>query len=76
MSNDTTERKAFFKKIRGQETEGAEMSFVEHLEVLRWHLFRSALVLIVIAIGVFVYVDWIFDNVIFAPARKDFITYT
>lgn len=75
MANTTTERKAFFKKIRGTETEGAEMSFIDHLEVLRWHLFRSAIVLIVVAIGVFFYVDWIFDNIIFAPAKKDFVTY-
>lgn len=76
MANTTTERKAFFKKIRGTKTEGAEMSFVDHLEVLRWHLFRSAIVLIVVAIGVFFYVDWIFDHIIFAPANKDFVTYT
>ncbi|HXR85030.1 MAG TPA: twin-arginine translocase subunit TatC [Hanamia sp.] len=76
MANTTSERKAFFKRIRGQETEGAEMSFVDHLEVLRWHLFRSALVLIVVAIVVFFYVDWIFDNIIFAPANKNFVTYT
>ncbi len=76
MSSSTTERTAFFKKIRGQETTGAEMSFIEHLEVLRWHLVRSAAVLVSIAIVVFIYVDWIFDHVIFAPARKDFITYT
>jgi sec-independent protein translocase protein TatC len=75
LSNSTVERKAFFKKIRGHETEGAEMSFVDHLEVLRWHLVRSSIVLVIVAIGVFVYVDWIFDNIIFAPARKDFVTY-
>jgi sec-independent protein translocase protein TatC len=76
LANTTTERKAFFKKIRGAETEGAEMSFVDHLEVLRWHLFRSAIVLIVVGIFVFIYVDWIFDNIVFAPAKKDFITYS
>lgn len=75
MSNNISERKAFFKKIRGVDAEGAEMSFMDHLEVLRWHLMRSAIVLVVIAIGVFVYVDWIFDNIVFAPARKDFVTY-
>lgn len=52
------------------------MSFMDHLEVLRWHLFRSAVVLITVAIFVFVYVDWIFDNIIFAPAKKDFVSYT
>lgn len=76
MSTTTSERKAFFKRIRGQETEGAEMSFIDHLEVLRWHLFRSALVLIVVAIVVFFYVDWIFDNIILAPSRNSFITYS
>jgi sec-independent protein translocase protein TatC len=75
LANTTTERKAFFKKIRGTQTEGAEMSFVDHLEVLRWHLFRSAIVLITVGIFVFIYVDWIFDNIIFAPAKKDFVTY-
>jgi sec-independent protein translocase protein TatC len=75
LSNNISERKAFFKKIRGTNTDGAEMSFMDHLEVLRWHLMRSAIVLVVIAIGVFVYVDWIFDNIVFAPARKDFVTY-
>jgi sec-independent protein translocase protein TatC len=76
LSDKISERKAFFKKIRGHETNGAEMSFVDHLEVLRWHLVRAALVLVVVAIFVFMYVDWIFDHIIFAPARKDFITYT
>jgi sec-independent protein translocase protein TatC len=79
LSNPTSERKAFFKRIRGKDTEntaGAEMSFMDHLEVLRWHLFRSAIVLIIVAIFVFVYVDWIFDNIIFAPANKNFVSYT
>lgn len=75
MANKTEERKAFFQKIRGGEPKGAEMSFVEHLEVLRWHIVRSAIVLVIVGIVVFVYVDWVFDNVIFAPARKDFFTY-
>lgn len=52
------------------------MSFLDHLEVLRWHLVRSAIVLVVIAIVVFIYIDWVFDHIIYAPARKDFITYT
>ena len=74
--NKTSERKAFFKKIRGQEVNGAEMSFIEHLEVLRWHLVRSAAVLIVVAVGVFVCIDWVFDHIIMAPAQHNFITYS
>ncbi len=76
MSNPTSERKAFFKKIRGGKTPDAEMSFLDHLEVLRWHIVRSAAVLLVVAIVIFIYIDWVFDNIIYAPARKDFITYT
>jgi len=76
LSNTATERKAFFKRIRGKKTEGAEMSFIDHLEVLRWHIFRVAIVLIVVAIFVFFYVDWIFDNIILAPSRNSFITYS
>ena len=52
------------------------MSFIEHLEVLRWHLVRSAIVLVIIAIGVFVNVDYVFDNIVFAPANSRFITYS
>ena len=74
--NTTKERKALFKRIRGEETEGAEMSFIEHLEVLRWHLMRSAIVLVIIAIGVFINVDYVFDNIVFAPANSRFITYS
>lgn len=79
MSNTTSERKAFFRRIRGKDTEGsagAEMSFMDHLEVLRWHLFRSAIVLIIVAVFVFLYVDWIFDNIILAPSRNSFVTYS
>lgn len=76
MSNTTSERKAFFKKIRGKETVETEMSFLDHLEVLRWHIVRSAIVLVLVAIVVFIYHDWVFDHIIFAPANKNFITYS
>lgn len=76
MSNTTSERKAFFKRFRGIETHDSEMSFLDHLEVLRWHIVRSAIVLIVIAFVIFFKIDWVFDNIIYAPADKNFITYT
>jgi sec-independent protein translocase protein TatC len=72
-----TERKLFFKRLRkGETAETAEMSFMDHLEALRWHIVRSALAIVIAAIGIFVFIDWIFDNIIQAPARKDFISYT
>ena len=52
-----------------------EMSFFEHLEELRWHLVRSVAAILIIAIAVFVAGDWIFQNLIEAPLKKDFITY-
>lgn len=75
MSNKAAERKDFFDRLKGKNADGAEMSFIEHLEVLRWHLFRSAIVVVLVAIVNFIFIDWIFDNVIFAPAQKDFISY-
>lgn len=52
------------------------MSFVDHLEDLRWHLVRSVIALLVAGIAVFIYIDFVFDYIIYAPARPDFITYT
>lgn len=51
------------------------MSFMDHLEALRWHLMRAVIVWLVAAIVIFIYIDWIFDNVIYAPARSTFISY-
>ena len=77
MSETTSERKAFFKKVRGKgEQTQTEMSFIDHLEVLRWHIVRSAIALVIAAIIIFVYIDWIFDHIIYAPASQDFITYS
>lgn len=53
----------------------AEMTFVEHLEELRWHLVRSVIAWLVIAIAIFIKIDWVFDNIIYAPAKSNFITY-
>jgi sec-independent protein translocase protein TatC len=51
-----------------------EMSFLEHLEELRWHLMRSAIAVIVMASLIFVFKDFVFDQIIFAPKNPDFIT--
>ena len=53
-------------------SEEKEMSFLDHLEELRWHVVRSVSVIFVFMILAFVYVPWIFDNIIFAPAKIDF----
>ena len=51
-----------------------EMSFVDHLEELRWHLIRSVIAILVGAIGIFIYIRPIVKNVLFAPTRSDFIS--
>ena len=52
-----------------------EMSFWDHLEELRWTLFRTVLALFVFAIGGFVAMPYLFDNVILAPCSSHFIMY-
>jgi sec-independent protein translocase protein TatC len=63
----------FNKRTRG--SANAEMSFVEHLEELRWHIVRSILAILVAAIIIFIFIDDIFDKVIMGPVRNDFISY-
>lgn len=50
------------------------MSFLEHLEDLRWHLVRSALAILVFAIVAFLFRKIIFDTIILAPKTPEFFT--
>ncbi len=52
-----------------------EMSFMDHLEDLRWLLVRSTIAVLIAATGVFFVSDFIFDTVLFGPTKADFITY-
>ena len=52
-----------------------EMTFLEHLEELRWHLIRSAIAIFAFAIIVFLAKDFVWHNIILAPSRLDFWTY-
>jgi sec-independent protein translocase protein TatC len=54
--------------------DGKEMTFLDHLEVLRWHIVRSFIAIFVLAIVAFVFHDFIFDRIIFAPKEPDFWT--
>lgn len=62
------------KTEKEAEQEGA-MSFWDHLEVLRWALFRSACVLAVIMVATFIAMPYIFDRFILAPTSNDFFVY-
>ncbi|WP_445747230.1 twin-arginine translocase subunit TatC [Polaribacter sp.] len=52
-----------------------EMSFLGHLEELRWHLVRSAAVVIILAVVFFVYSEQVYDYFLLAHIQSDFITY-
>lgn len=51
------------------------MSFLDHLEVLRWHLVRAVIAVVLGAIVLFVLKDWVFKEVIFAHINSEFATY-
>ena len=51
-----------------------EMSFLDHLEELRWRLIRSVLAISIAAVVAFFYKDIIFDHIILAPKNPDFWT--
>lgn len=52
-----------------------EMSFLDHLEELRWHLIRSTLAVVIIGIVAFAMKEFIFDTVLLGPKKMDFPTY-
>ncbi len=78
MATSESERKSFFKGLGGKaKTEGpTEMTFFDHIEELRWHIIRSLVVWLIAAILIFIYIDWIYDNIILAPANQNFFTYS
>ncbi len=58
-----------------QDNPSAQMTFMQHLEALRWHLVRSAVAIFMLAIILFFYNNFLFDTVIFGPLKQDFISY-
>ncbi|EJF10499.1 MULTISPECIES: twin-arginine translocase subunit TatC [Pontibacter] len=52
-----------------------EMSFVDHLEELRWHIIRSVASILVFATAAFLAKGFVFHDIILAPSRTDFLSY-
>ena len=52
-----------------------EMSFLDHLEELRWHLIRATMSILIVATAAFIAKDFIFDVILFGPKKVDFFTY-
>ena len=57
------------------EDEPGEMSFLDHLEELRWHLIRSLIAIFVFAIAAFISKGLIFGEIILGPSKSSFWTY-
>ncbi|MEE1884767.1 twin-arginine translocase subunit TatC [Pedobacter flavus] len=53
----------------------AEMSFFDHIDVLRKHLLRSLLVLIVFTVAALFFSEFIYEEIIMGPKHADFWTY-
>lgn len=58
-----------------QEHDAKEMSFLDHVEALRGHIFRAVLVVFGLSVLAFLFKDILFDDIIFGPLREDFPTY-
>jgi sec-independent protein translocase protein TatC len=52
----------------------AEMSFLDHLEIMRWHLLRSIAAVVILALVAFVFKEIVFDTIILAPKEPEFPT--
>jgi sec-independent protein translocase protein TatC len=60
---------------RAGQTEEEEMTFVDHLEALRWHIVRSLIAVVIFGVVIFIKIDWVFDQVIAGPLQNNFISY-
>jgi sec-independent protein translocase protein TatC len=55
--------------------EGKEMSFLAHLEELRWHLVRSFIAILIVAVAVFIFQKEVYENFLLAHRDPNFLTY-
>ncbi|TDB59826.1 twin-arginine translocase subunit TatC [Arundinibacter roseus] len=66
---------ALDQEFEEEAEEGKEMTFLEHLEELRWNIVRAVSSILVFAILGYIYIEEVYHYVIIAPARTDFWTY-
>lgn len=62
----------FFEKRT--DNSNKEMSFIDHLEELRWHILRSVIAVVIAAIFVFIKADYVVDEILFGPTKPDFVS--
>lgn len=71
MSEESiSEEQSTRKKLKKEPK--AEMSFLDHLEALRWHIIKSVIAIFSFSILAFIQKDFIFDSIIFAPKNPNF----
>ena len=58
-----------------QEEEEKALSFWEHLEVLRWTIFRILIAIVLVVAVIFTAKEFVFTNIVFAPLSSDFWFY-
>lgn len=56
-------------------SEERDMTFLDHLEELRWHLIRATLSIVIMGSIAFLLKGFIFDYILFGPKKIDFVTY-
>jgi len=56
-------------------TKDKEMSFLDHLEIFRWHLIRSIIAIVFFAMIAFIFKDIVFDVILLGPKHPTFPTY-
>ena len=64
-----------FQQNRAAAEGEVEMSFIDHLEALRWHIIRAAIAVLVFSTIAFLNKRFLFHDVLLAPSRADFWTY-
>jgi len=64
-----------FGLFNRKKSEPDSLSFFGHIDVLRGHLFRSVIVLVIMSVVLFCFPEFLFDTILFGPLKNDFITY-
>jgi sec-independent protein translocase protein TatC len=73
MAEETTKEEQSTKNKKKEEPK-AEMSFLDHLETLRWHIIKSVASIFFFAIIAYIYSDFIWNSILLAPNSNDFWT--
>lgn len=67
--------KFFSWRKKPDNSERAEMSFIDHLEELRKHLFRSLIAVVIGMVIAGIYSKFIIDVIVLGPIKDDFVTF-